>query len=99
MKRLFYALVILSATAALCVGQSARYADFELVESVPVETILDNPEIRNTTGVWVEMINRAKRSLDFEEFYVSPKPGEPLDSVIGAVIAAAGRGVQIRFIA
>jgi len=99
MKKLLIALALLSFPAASCVGQTAAYPDFELVETIPVETTLDNPDIRNTTGVWVGMIGRAKESLDFEEFYVSHKAGEPLDSVIGAIIAAARRGVKVRFIA
>jgi hypothetical protein len=32
--------------------------DIELVESIPVETTLDNPDIRNTQEVWLEMINQ-----------------------------------------
>jgi phosphatidylserine/phosphatidylglycerophosphate/cardiolipin synthase-like enzyme len=71
--------------------------EFELVESVPVETGLDNKNIRNTYEVWLEMINRATRTLDFEEFYVSNSPGEPLEDVLEAVIGAAKRGVQVRF--
>jgi phosphatidylserine/phosphatidylglycerophosphate/cardiolipin synthase-like enzyme len=99
MTKMFLALALLSFPAVSCIGQTAGCPDFELVETIPVETILDNPEIRNSTGVWVEMINRAKQSIDFEEFYVVHEPGEPLDSVIGAIISAAGRGVQVRFIA
>src|SRR5688500_1497355 len=44
---------------------------FELVESAPVETTLDHPEIRNAEVVWVEMIQSAARTLDFAEFYAS----------------------------
>src|SRR5207344_1883306 len=73
MKQFFLSLALLSFPAACCIGQTAGYPDFELVETIPVETTLDNPEIRNTTGVWIEMIDRAKQSLDFEEFYVSQK--------------------------
>ncbi len=72
--------------------------DVELVESIPVETALDNPDIRNTREVWLEMINSAKSSLDIEEFYVTNKKGEPLDDIFGAIIAAAKRGVKVRIL-
>jgi len=70
----------------------------ELVESIPVETNLDNPDIRNTTDVWLEMIGSAKKSLDFGQFYISHKEGEALEPVLSAVYDAADRGVSVRFI-
>ncbi|MEA2076871.1 MAG: phospholipase D-like domain-containing protein [Candidatus Marinimicrobia bacterium] len=70
----------------------------ELVESIPIETTLDNEDIRNTSEVWIEMISSARHSLDFGEFYISHKKGEALEPVLNAVLAAAGRGVKIRFI-
>ncbi len=73
--------------------------DFELVESIPIETTLDNPDIRNAQEVWLEMINGAKSSLDIEQFYVSNKEGEPLEEVIRAIEKAAARGVRVRLIA
>ena len=79
-------------------SQIAGYSDFELVESTPIETMLDNSDIRNAREVWVEMINGARRSLDFEEFYVSNEHGEPLEDVLRSVFQAAARGVQVRFV-
>lgn len=70
----------------------------ELVESIPVETTLDNEDIRNTPELWLEMINGAKRTLDFGEFYISHKEGEALTPILEAVTAAADRGVQVRFV-
>ncbi|MDZ7796888.1 MAG: phospholipase D-like domain-containing protein [Candidatus Marinimicrobia bacterium] len=70
----------------------------ELVESIPVETTLGNPDIRNTSEVWIEMINSAKSDLNFAQFYISHKPGEALEPVLSAIIAAADRGVTVRFI-
>lgn len=77
----------------------AQQADFEFVESIPIETTLDNPDIRDAKEVWLEMINGAKKSLDIEQFYVSNQAGEPLEDVIVAIERAAGRGVQVRLIA
>jgi phosphatidylserine/phosphatidylglycerophosphate/cardiolipin synthase-like enzyme len=70
----------------------------ELVESIPVETTLDNPDIRNTQEVWLEMINSAKETLDIEQFYISNEKGEELDTVLNAIVAAANRGVEVRIV-
>lgn len=70
----------------------------ELVESIPIETTMDNEDIRNTPEVWLEMINAAKKTLDFGEFYISHKEGEALTPILEAVTAAADRGVQVRFV-
>jgi phosphatidylserine/phosphatidylglycerophosphate/cardiolipin synthase-like enzyme len=72
--------------------------NIELVESIPVETILDNPDIRNTQEVWLEMINSAKSTIDIEQFYITNEKGEPLDTVLNAIVAAANRGVKVRII-
>ncbi len=84
--------------AAMCPAQIAGYPDFEIVESVPKETVLDNPGIRNTHDVWMEMIHGAKKTIDLEEFYISSSRGESLDDIISALGAAAGRGVTVRII-
>ena len=43
----------------------------ELVESVPAETTLDHADVRDAPTVWPEMIDRAKTTIDFAEFYAS----------------------------
>jgi phosphatidylserine/phosphatidylglycerophosphate/cardiolipin synthase-like enzyme len=80
-------------------AQIAGFKNFEIVESAPVETTLDNPDVRNAHEVWLEMINNAKFSLDIEQFYVSTEPKEPLEDIINAVIESGKRGVKIRIIA
>jgi phosphatidylserine/phosphatidylglycerophosphate/cardiolipin synthase-like enzyme len=70
----------------------------ELVESVPVETNLDHPDIPDAYQVWPEMIAGATRTLDLAEFYVSGEPGSRLDPVIAAIEAAAHRGVAVRLL-
>ncbi len=94
---LYIAVVLVLASFWVARAQSA--SDFELVESVPLETSLGNTDIRKAHDVWMEMISSAKKSLDFEEFYISNKPGEPLDDIIAAMRTAAGRGVRVRLIA
>jgi phosphatidylserine/phosphatidylglycerophosphate/cardiolipin synthase-like enzyme len=70
----------------------------EIVESIPVETTLDNPDIRDAREVWLEMIGDARRMLDIEQYYVSDAPGKRLEAVLAAVEAAAGRGVKVRIL-
>ncbi|HYQ86435.1 MAG TPA: phospholipase D-like domain-containing protein [Bacteroidota bacterium] len=90
--------MLLLGTAMAACGQAAGHPDFEIVESIPIETVLDNPDVRNTQEVWLEMINGARSSLDIEEFYISNKQGEPLDDIIHALSRAADRGVSERII-
>ncbi|MFI5212150.1 MAG: phosphatidylserine/phosphatidylglycerophosphate/cardiolipin synthase family protein, partial [Ignavibacteria bacterium] len=77
---------------------SQQVNTLELVESIPEETSLDNPDIRNTQEVWLEMINSAQKTLDIEQFYISNEKGEPLDTILGAIVAAGKRGVVVRII-
>jgi phosphatidylserine/phosphatidylglycerophosphate/cardiolipin synthase-like enzyme len=76
----------------------------ELVESPPLETTLDHPDVANAAPTWVAMIDGAQRSIDFAEFYASE--AEPKDlaqsqltPVIAAVQRAVKRGVKVRFLA
>jgi phosphatidylserine/phosphatidylglycerophosphate/cardiolipin synthase-like enzyme len=71
---------------------------FELVESAPIETTLDHPDVRNADVVWVEMIQSAAQSLDFAEFYASSSPNSKLEKVMAALETAAARGVKVRFL-
>ena len=70
----------------------------ELVESIPIETTLDNPDIRNTFEVWLEMIGRAQKTIDIEQFYISDEPGKKLQDILTAIYLAAQRNVKIRII-
>lgn len=70
----------------------------QLVESVPVETQLGNPELPRAHDVWIEMIHGARRSLDLEQFYLSTWPGEPMDDVVDEIGRAAARGVRVRLL-
>ena len=88
-------LFIISSITLRCQSGS----NFELVESVPAGTTLDNPDIRNAPTVWLEMIGSARHRLDIEEFYISDKVGEAFDTVVTAIQAAAARGVQVRLMA
>jgi len=72
--------------------------DFTLVESTPVETILDQSKLPRATDVWLDMINGSKESLDIEMFYIANEKGEALEKVLKAIKDAASRGVIVRVI-
>ncbi len=74
----------------------------ELVESVPIETSLDHPDIPDAFEVWPAMFAAATKTIDLAEFYASDEPGNPqsrLEASVRALEAAADRGVRIRFLA
>lgn len=97
-------MMILRIAALVCllaVSASAQEA-LELVESFPVETTMDHPDLRDAHVVWPEMIDRAQKTLDFAEFYASDDPADKqsrLETVTQAVERAAARGVKVRFLA
>lgn len=70
----------------------------QLVETAPVETTLDHPDIPDAAVVWREMIDGATRTLDVAQFYVSNAPGGRLEPVLQAIEAAAARGVRVRLL-
>ena len=77
---------------------AASPAVLELVETSPIETTLDHPDLREAHVVWQEMIAGARTSLDFAHFYATSEPGSRLEPIIRAVEAAAARGVRVRFL-
>ncbi len=80
-------------------NETAR-SSITLVESYPVETVLDHPDIPDAFDVWPALIAGAKRTIDFAEFYASADPAGKgkLEPVILAVEKAGRRGVKIRFL-
>ncbi|WP_343585770.1 phospholipase D-like domain-containing protein [Herbaspirillum sp.] len=83
--------------------QGAAHAEFaipgfELVHTVPRETALATPDLRDAAPVWKEMFDGAQRQIDFGQFYVAGQDGEALDDIIAHLDAAGRRGVKIRFL-
>jgi len=72
---------------------------FELVETVPIETTLDHPELRDAADVWLDMIGAARTSIDLGQFYASNHQPSRLEPVVQALEAAIARGVRVRFLA
>lgn len=69
-----------------------------LVESVPVETSLGNPDTYRAAAFWQSRAAAARRELCFEEFYLSNWPGEPLEPILDEIGKAAARGVKVRIL-
>ena len=78
----------------------SAFADtsIEVVQSVPLETTLAVPGLRQAQAVWIEMIQSAKTTLDLEQFYISDQVGEALAPVLQEIKNAAARGVQVRLL-
>lgn len=71
---------------------------FQIVESVPVNTVYGLPGVPRTQTVWLHMIDGAKQSIDIAAFYFSSKPGEAMVPVIKALAAKARSGVKERIL-
>ncbi len=92
-------------TALLLSGQEPAATDdraaaqrLTLVESSPLETTLDSPDLPQTADVWKGMIDGAQREVLLSHFYASTAPSTPLNEVIESIESAAARGVQVRFL-
>lgn len=70
------------------------------VESVPVETTLDLPDVPDAPAVWLDLVRGARTSLDVFTFYFSPDPagGDALSAVLAEVETAGSRGVEVRLL-
>ena len=97
---------IIAAVAVLCsllaaCAVAAEAPGFQLVESVPVETALGQPDTPRAPDVWLEMIRGAREEICVESFYFSDDPDDdddPLDRVLAALAEAGARGVRVRLI-
>lgn len=78
-------------------------ATLELVESWPAETTLDHADVADAAETWVAMIDGARKTLDFAEFYASEADEAHLATsklrpVVEAIARASARGVRVRFL-
>ncbi len=95
---LLFTLFFISCNKEQTVNQKEEKPEIDLVESIPVETNIGDTTISKTKDVWLEMINSAQKSLDIEQYYISSKPGEPMEDIINAIIKAGEHGVKVRII-
>ena len=94
-------IALFTAIAALsCSPNQARAQHLlQLVETAPVETSLDNPDIPDAQQVWLEMIASATDRLDIAQFYIVSQPEGRLEPVLQAIGKAGKRGVEVRILA
>ncbi len=71
---------------------------FELVHTVPAETTLATPDLREPAAVWRALFDGAKNEIVVAQFYVANRAGSRFDGVIERLEAAGRRGVKIRFL-
>ena len=57
-------------------------AGFELVHTVPVDTLLATTDLRQPGPVWIELFDGAKSRIDIGQFYAADHPGSVMDKVI-----------------
>lgn len=69
-----------------------------LVQSIPAETSLAQPDLPHAGDVWAKMFVEAKSSIDLGQFYLSNAPGTELELAIQELEKAGARGVRIRII-
>ena len=80
---------------------NAQFPQPRLVQSIPAETDLADPELPFARDVWPEMIREAKRTVDLAEFYITSEPGgktSALEPTLTALEDAGARGVKIRIL-
>ncbi len=73
-------------------------APVTVVTTIPVETTLNRKITPAAAAVWVNMINNAKKTLDFGEFYLTGGNKPPLKQVVKAILRAKKRGVRVRIL-
>jgi phosphatidylserine/phosphatidylglycerophosphate/cardiolipin synthase-like enzyme len=93
MKRLFALLALVLLGLA-----PVRAQDLELVESFPIETDFDQPDLRQAQTVWLEMIGRARSEILWQTFYLAHEKGRATEPVLAALKEAAKRGVRVELL-
>jgi phosphatidylserine/phosphatidylglycerophosphate/cardiolipin synthase-like enzyme len=71
---------------------------YELVHTVPLETSLATPDLRDAATVWSELFDQAKSEIVIGQFYVVNQAGSAFERVVERLAAAGRRGVKIRFL-
>ncbi|GAN87247.1 phospholipase D-like domain-containing protein [Komagataeibacter intermedius] len=84
-------------------GSTARADDsaqrnFQIVESVPENSLYGQSGIARTKDVWLDMIHHAQHSIDAAVFYITDKPGHSMSDILDALTERARAGVQVRIV-
>ena len=92
------AMLVLAVTPLLAAAATQSPAPgFQIVESVPLDTIYGEPGVPRTQAVWLDMIRNAHKRIDIAAFYITDQPGGgALRPVLDALQARAKAGVAVR---
>ena len=82
--------LLLSGQDPAAIDERAAVQRLTLVESSPLETSLDSPDLPQTADVWKGMIVGARSELLLSHFYASTAPRSPLNDVIASVGSGSG---------
>lgn len=73
----------------------------KLVQTIPADTKMGNPNLENTYQAWIQLIDSAKSQIFISQFYLSVKDEKqkqipfPMNQVIAALQRATARGVKV----
>lgn len=70
----------------------------ELGQSYPKETLLQFAGIRDASDLWIELIDRARTSIDVEQFYIMSRNDSKFNDVMASIKRAVSRGVIVRIL-
>ncbi|NOZ13422.1 MAG: phospholipase [Acidobacteria bacterium] len=90
--------ILLLWIAGIPVLQAGTPAAVTVVTTIPVETTLNRKITPSAAKIWVNMIDSARKTLDFGEFYLTGGNKPPLKQVVNAVLQAKKRGVRVRIL-
>lgn len=94
----FKLVVALVALSAFTQAQASA-EDITLIQSIPVETTLAQPDLPHAQDAWVKLFASARSSIDVGQFYLNNVADGPLEPSIRELEKAGARGVKIRVIA
>lgn len=72
--------------------------NLEFAQSVPEETHLEISGIPHAKDLWLEMLGKAKKSIDIGQFYIASVPGEAMEPVLETIREKARSGVRVRLV-
>ena len=98
MRRLPFIAACCVLAMANCARADFRIPGYELVHTVPVETALATPDLREPAAVWSELFDQARKEIVLGQFYAVNQAGAPFEKVVERLAAAGRRGVKIRFL-
>ena len=73
---------------------SSSASGFELVQTIPAQTTLARPGVREPLAVWRELFDGAKKEIVLAHFYIAGKPGDPVLAAAAGRVMYTGTGIR-----